>query len=85
VALCADDGGVRRVFYVQDGKLTYGYNYVADQRFKVQSDGPLPEGDHIFSFEFRPTGAADISKGRGVPATITCTSMARRLVVAICR
>ena len=63
------DGGF--VFYVQDGKLTYGYNYVADQRFKVQSDRPLPEGDHIFSFEFRPTGAADVSKGRGVPATIT--------------
>jgi arylsulfatase len=63
------DGGF--VFYVQDGKLAYGYNYVADQRFKVQSDRALPEGDHIFSFEFKPTGEADISKGKGVPATIT--------------
>ena len=63
------DGGF--VFYVQDGRLTYGYNYVADQRFKVQSDRPLPEGDHIFSFEFRPTGAAEVAKGRGVPAAIT--------------
>jgi hypothetical protein len=56
---------------VQNGKLTYGYNYVADQRFKVQSDQLLPEGDHIFSFEFKPTGEADISKGKGVPANNT--------------
>jgi arylsulfatase len=37
----------------------------------VQSDKALPEGDHIFSFEFKPAGAADIAKGKGVPATIT--------------
>ena len=62
------DGGF--VFYVQDGKLAYGYNYVADKRFKVQSDSMIPEGDHIFSFEFIPTGKADIANGKGVPATI---------------
>jgi arylsulfatase len=67
-AMGGNDGGF--VFYIQDGKLTYGYNYVADQRFKVQSTGTLPEGDHIFSFEFIPTGKADIPKGKGVPATI---------------
>jgi arylsulfatase len=64
-----NDGGFS--FYVQDGKLTYGYNYVADQRFKVQSDRPIPEGDHIFSLEFTPTGKPDIARGKGVPATIT--------------
>jgi hypothetical protein len=48
-------------------KLTYGYNYVADQRFKVQSDKSIPEGDHIFSFEFKPTGNADIAKGKACP------------------
>jgi arylsulfatase len=63
-----NDGGF--VFYVQDGKLTYGYNYVADQRFKVISTANIPEGDHIFSFEFTPTGPADIAKGKGVPADI---------------
>jgi len=63
------DGGF--AFYVQGGKLTYGYNYVADQRFKVQSDKAIPEGDHIFSFEFKPTGKADIAKGKGVPASVT--------------
>ena len=50
--------------------MTYGYNYVADQRFKVQSNSAIPEGDHIFSFEFTPTGKADIAKGKGVPANI---------------
>ena len=63
------DGGF--AFYVQADKLTYGYNYVADQRFKVQSDGAIPEGDHIFSFEFKPTGKADIDRGKGVPASVT--------------
>jgi arylsulfatase len=63
------DGGF--AFYVQGGKLTYGYNYVAEQRFKVQSDKSIPEGDHILSFEFKPTGKADIAKGKGVPASIT--------------
>jgi arylsulfatase len=65
-----NDGGF--VFYIKDKKLTYGYNYVADQRFKVQSNGGgVPEGDHIFSFEFMPTGRPDIPKGKGVPAHIT--------------
>jgi arylsulfatase A-like enzyme len=63
-----NDGGF--AFYVQNGKLTYGYNYVADQRFKIQSDKALPEGDHIFSFQFTPTGKPDIAKGKGVPAGI---------------
>jgi arylsulfatase len=63
------DGGF--VFYVQDEKLTYGYNYVADKRFKVQSDKAIPVGDHIFSFEFKPTDKPDIAKGKGVPATVT--------------
>jgi hypothetical protein len=63
-----NDGGFS--FYVQGGKLTYGYNYVADQRFKVQSDNIIPIGDHIFSFDFTPTGKPDIAKGKGVPAKI---------------
>ena len=62
------DGGF--VLYVKDGKLTYGYNYCADQRFRVVADSPIPEGEHVFSFEFVPTGKPDIAKGRGVPATV---------------
>jgi arylsulfatase len=63
-----NDGGFS--LYVQAGKLTYGYNYVADQYFKVQSENGVSEGDHIFSFEFTPTGQPDIPKGKGVPARI---------------
>jgi arylsulfatase A-like enzyme len=63
-----NDGGFS--FYVQDGKLTYGYNYVADKHFKVQSEGAIPEGSHILSFEFIPTGKPDFAKGKGVPATV---------------
>jgi hypothetical protein len=65
-------GGVDAGFalYVQNGKLIYGYNYVAAQHFKVQSDGSVPEGDHVFSFEFTPTGQPDVVHGKGVPAGI---------------
>lgn len=63
-----NDGGF--VFYVQNGKLTYGYNYVADTYFKVESSQPLPNGRHIFSFQFDPTGPTDIPNGKGTPAKI---------------
>jgi arylsulfatase len=65
-----NDGGF--VFYIKDGKLTYGYNYVADQRFTVEAGtAGIPEGDHVFTFEFTPTGKAEPLKGRGTPADIT--------------
>src|SRR5262247_2549255 len=65
-----NDGGF--VFYIKDGKLTYGYNYVADQRFKVEAGAAgIPEGDHVFTFEFTPTGKAEPLKGKGTPADIT--------------
>jgi arylsulfatase A-like enzyme len=68
-AMGSAEGGFS--FYVQNRRLIYGYNYVADQVFKVESnDGGIPEGDHIFSFEFTPTGNPDIAKGKGVPANI---------------
>ena len=64
-----NDGGY--VFYIKDGKLTYGYNYVADQRFKVEAGkAGIPEGGHVFSFEFTPTGKPDFAKGKGAPANI---------------
>ena len=63
-----NDGGFS--FYVQNGKLTYGYNYVTDSYFKVEFSQPLPAGRHIFSFQFTPTGPADIAQGRGTPAHI---------------
>jgi arylsulfatase len=63
------DGGF--TFYIKNNKLTYGYNYCADQRFRVRSsNGSIPAGDHIFSFEFEPTGKPNLAKGRGTPARI---------------
>ncbi|WP_199556073.1 arylsulfatase [Sandaracinobacteroides hominis] len=63
-----NDGGF--VFYVKDGKLSYGYNYVADRRFKVQAASAVPAGQHVLSFEFTPTGPADVMQGKGTPANI---------------
>lgn len=68
LSMGGNDGGY--VFYVERGKLTYGYNYVADQRFKIQSDTDVPAGEHVLSFEFTPTGKPDIANGKGTPAEI---------------
>lgn len=64
-----NDGGFS--FYVLDGKLTYGYNYVADSYFRIQSAESIPVGHHVFGFQFDPTGPADIANGKGTPAKIT--------------
>lgn len=58
-AMGGDDGGFS--FYMQNGKIIYGYNYVSDQIFRVESTGRMPEGDHIFGFEFTPTVKPDIA------------------------
>jgi arylsulfatase A-like enzyme len=63
-----NDGGF--AFYVQNGLLTYGYNYVAEQFFRVRSSGQIPAGHHIVSAEFTPTGTADIANGKGTPAKV---------------
>jgi arylsulfatase A-like enzyme len=64
-----NDGGF--VFYIQDGKLTYAYNYVAESHFKVESSQPLPVGRHFFSMQFEPTGPAQIAQGKGTPGKVT--------------
>jgi arylsulfatase len=58
------DGGF--TFFVQDGKLRYTYNYVADQLFEVVGD-KVPSGRHALSFEFEPTGEAKPLEGKGAP------------------
>jgi len=67
-SLGGNDGGF--TFFMRDGKLNYGYNYVADQIFSVVSDSDVPKGKHFLSFEFEPTGPADPAKGKGTPATV---------------
>jgi arylsulfatase len=63
-----DDGGF--AFYVQNGLLTYGYNYVAESHFRITSTAAIPSGHHFFSVEFTPTGPADMANGKGTPAAI---------------
>jgi arylsulfatase len=63
-----NDGGFS--FYVKDGKLRYGYNYVAQDYFYVGSSERVPEGHHFLSFEFTPTGKPDLGNGKGTPATV---------------
>ena len=44
---------------------------MADQRFKVQSDKAVVEpGEHVFSFDFEPTGKPDFAKGKGARAHV---------------
>jgi arylsulfatase A-like enzyme len=62
------DGGFS--FFVQDGRLRYTYNYVAQQRFNVVSDSQVPAGRHILSVEFQPTGAPEPLKGKGAPGVV---------------
>jgi arylsulfatase len=72
VELEVPEGGAEGgfAFYVQNGLLSYGYNYVAEQFFHVRSSGPIPAGHHIVSAEFTPTGAPDIANGKGTPAKV---------------
>ena len=54
-------------FYLKDGRLHYGLNYVARDFFMVSTDEPVPAGRHMLRFEFEPTGQPDFSVGKGAP------------------
>jgi arylsulfatase A-like enzyme len=59
------DGGY--AFYVKDGKLCYVHNYVGKEIMIARSKDSVPAGRHELRFEFEPTGAPDIRKGKGSP------------------
>ena len=59
------DGGY--VFYVQDDKLHYVYNYVTRKIFHVESVKEIPAGARQLRFEFEVTGEPEILKGKGAP------------------
>jgi len=54
-------------FYIKDGRLRYGLNYIARDFFGASSSGVVPEGRHILRFAFEPTGSPDFSVGKGSP------------------
>ncbi len=56
------------VFFVQDQKLYFLYNWLGRERFWLTSDAVIPEGEVELRYEFEPTGKPDIANGLGVPA-----------------
>jgi arylsulfatase len=54
-------------FFIKDKKLQYVHNYVGAEEFHVESKDDVPEGKVQLRFEFEPTGAPDIVKGKGAP------------------
>jgi arylsulfatase len=68
LSMGGNDGGIS--FYVQGGKLTFVFNYVALAYYTVQAKDAVPAGRHFLSMEFAPTGAADPTQGKGTPGTV---------------
>jgi arylsulfatase A-like enzyme len=54
-------------FYLQNGTLTYVYNYVGLQEYKVEAPDAVPPGAHALRFEFEVTGEPDFTVGKGAP------------------
>ena len=77
------DGGFS--FFVQDGRLHYTYNYVAQQFFRVVSDTDVPTGRHALSFEFKPTVRPNRSKAKARRVLRICSSTASPWARVICR
>ena len=55
------------VFYMQNGKLQFAYNYVGNFFYHTESNVPVPSGRHKLRFEFEVTGKPDFAKGKGAP------------------
>jgi arylsulfatase A-like enzyme len=53
--------------YATGGKLKYCYNYMALDRFHVEADSPIPEGEHQVRMEFDYDGGG---LGKGGTATL---------------
>jgi arylsulfatase len=62
-AMGSGSGGY--VFFIQDKKLHYAYNYVGSKEFVISSDAEVPEGRVEVRFEFEPKGKPDVKKGKG--------------------
>jgi arylsulfatase len=60
-----NDGGY--ALYVQNGKLSYAYNYVGRNLYYVESTDAVAPGRHQLRFEFAVTDKPDIAHGKGAP------------------
>ncbi len=53
--------------FVQDGRLQYVHNYVGAKELHVGSSEPIPPGRNSLRYQFEPTGAPDLTGGKGTP------------------
>ncbi len=67
ILICQGGAAGGYAFYLKDGRLHYGLNYVARDFFTVSSADAVPDGRHRLRFEFEPTGAPDFTVGKGAP------------------
>ena len=67
VLLCQGSSAGGWSLYVKDSKLCYAHNYVARATYQVCAPDVLPAGRHQLRFEFGPTGAPDMTQGKGSP------------------
>ncbi|AKF79883.1 arylsulfatase [Myxococcus fulvus 124B02] len=54
-------------FFIQDRRLHYVYNFVGEREFHIESGVEIPVGSSELRFEFEPTGAPDLARGKGAP------------------
>jgi arylsulfatase len=52
-------------FFVEDGKLTWDYNYFGEEHFRVQSPDPIPPGKATLKYDFKSDGGRPGSGGTG--------------------
>ncbi len=55
-------------FFVKDQKLYFLYNWLGREKFWLESNEAIPEGEVELRYEFEPTGKPDPAEGLGVPA-----------------
>jgi arylsulfatase len=53
----AGHGG--HVFFVQDGRLHYVYNFMGEDEQKVSAPDPIPLGSHVFGVRYERTGTVE--------------------------
>jgi arylsulfatase len=53
------------VFFVEDGKLVYVYNYVARDLYRVESTSDIPTGRHSLRYVLEVTTEPDVPNGIG--------------------
>ena len=55
-------------FFVKEERLYFLYNWLGHDRFWLNSDAVIPEGEVELRYEFEPIGKPDPANGYGVPA-----------------